>query len=995
MFLWEVAGWNPGESIVMDTVATQSRGLHSEGEPLITGTVSPRQEANFNAAAGVHVTPTGELLYYGASYYNEGPGGITQLAELHHVKVSQRGTCGPQVRPNHLGGPHSIPEGSTLRLEGAVHVVEPWVSMFGDPGLGGPMVTMDAIDQDEDDYANFSRLDGVNQIVTDGFNDDLDSFLWCGEPGTVLRLFDDDGFREGSVRTLERAGTGRVERVDDVGSDFSDEATSARISWEGADLADPFLPRPRTYTWDLDGDGTFESLGIGDGRAADFDAGAGSSTTEVSMRFGEVEARTTVNVVNLPPVVASLTVAPSVAREGQVVAINVSWRDAVADGHVARVTWGDGTGDALDLGVLRDGAFMLTHVYADDGAFTISACVDDGEAEGCRSLVLALRNAAPVLDLGGDVSSEEGRIVTLSRSFFTDPGTLDTHVATVDWGDGTGAAAAAVAESPFGPPGSATGLAGSFTADHVYADDGTYDVLACVTDDDGASDCRSVLVRVANAAPVVRPSVTLRADEGARVALPPVVFTDPGTLDSHVATVDWADGTGVAGAPVSESPFGPPGSTAGMTGTVAADHVYADDGTYDVLACVTDDDGASGCGVVRVVVANVAPLVVAGADVVSVEAGGVALAPATFHDAGTLDSHVAVVSWGDELAPVSGVVTESPHGPPGSTLGLDGTVGSGHVYGDDGVYVVQVCVTDDDGGTGCDTFSVTVRNVAPEVALDLGPQVVFPGGTAFLARRGVEAGWRADARDDGSDDLAFGWSVVDRASGDVVLDLDEVRCNDPSGASCPDPLPSSQSHHFPMVVEGAQATMAFGQHGVQDLSLVVSDDDGGMAAAGAVVVVTDDQRCGRGLGGWRRAVREPGDRRLSADALTRDLSVAAFASATYPELLCSDASDASCLLDAARLALGPGGLDLPGDAPGAPRSRAYRAAVAAWLDFAAGAVAWDQEVRPTGLTFGDLIAEVEGALLDAAATPARLAAAERLARSVNESFEGSGGCGHD
>ena len=42
---------------------------------------------------------------------------------------------------------------------------------------------------------------------------------------------------------------------------------------------------------------------------------------------------------------------------------------------------------------------------------------------------------------------------------------------------------------------------------------------------------------------------------------------------------------------------------------------------------------------------------------------------------------------------------------------LDGT----HGYADDGIFTVEVCVTDNHGAIGCDTLSVTVNNVAPTV----------------------------------------------------------------------------------------------------------------------------------------------------------------------------------------------------------------------------------------------------------------------------------------
>src|SRR5690242_3397766 len=47
-----------------------------------------------------------------------------------------------------------------------------------------------------------------------------------------------------------------------------------------------------------------------------------------------------------------------------------------------------------------------------------------------------------------------------------------------------------------------------------------------------------------------------------------VIFHDGGTLDSHTATINWGDGTEPESGAVSELPFGPPGSSDGLTGRV-------------------------------------------------------------------------------------------------------------------------------------------------------------------------------------------------------------------------------------------------------------------------------------------------------------------------------------------------------------------------------------------------------------------------------------------
>ena len=116
---------------------------------------------------------------------------------------------------------------------------------------------------------------------------------------------------------------------------------------------------------------------------------------------------------------------------------------------------------------------------------------------------------------------------------------------------------------------------------------------------------------------------------------------------------------------------------------------------------------------------NVAPTFSAGSDVTIDEAGTFTLLLINFYDKGTADTHTATIDWGDILSKDPnnaelGNVDESPFGPPGSTDGANGIiVGSSFDYGDNSIYTVEVCVTDDDGGTGCDDLEVTVNNIDP------------------------------------------------------------------------------------------------------------------------------------------------------------------------------------------------------------------------------------------------------------------------------------------
>ncbi|MBI5284542.1 MAG: hypothetical protein HY874_05555 [Chloroflexi bacterium] len=341
---------------------------------------------------------------------------------------------------------------------------------------------------------------------------------------------------------------------------------------------------------------------------------------------------------------------------------------------------------------------------ADDGIESVTLEVTDDDGTGSDSALVYIENLPPVVAVGADGSVLEGSSFSRSGSF-TDPSARDTHTATVNYGDGTG-----VQALPLTP-------ARTFALSHVYADNGIYAVVVCVTDDDGGGDCAGLSVTVLNAAPVASGGNDRSTTEGAVVSLAPATFSDQGTLDTHTATVDWGDGTGPAAATVSESPFGPPGSSSGAAGSVSASHVYADNGVYTVLVCVTDDDGDADCDSLAVTAGNAAAVVNAGADRTVNEGATVALAPATFNDPGTLDTHIATVDWGDGSAPASAAVTEAPFGPPGLASGASGTVAASHAYGDNGAFTVTVCVTDDDGSTACDGLTITVLNVPPSVTI--------------------------------------------------------------------------------------------------------------------------------------------------------------------------------------------------------------------------------------------------------------------------------------
>jgi len=124
-------------------------------------------------------------------------------------------------------------------------------------------------------------------------------------------------------------------------------------------------------------------------------------------------------------------------------------------------------------------------------------------------------------------------------------------------------------------------------------------------------------------------------------------------------------------------------------------HTYGDNGLYQVSLTVTTENGYQVAGWQNIIIENVPPVVEAGPDQTVSEGDSVSIA-ANSSDPGWLDTHTITWDFGDNTT-------------------ASGNLNTSHVYADNGVYTVNVSVTDDDGGTGTDTLIVTVNNVAPVV----------------------------------------------------------------------------------------------------------------------------------------------------------------------------------------------------------------------------------------------------------------------------------------
>jgi len=634
------------------------------------------------------------------------------------------------------------------------------------------------------------------------------------------------------------------------------------------------------YEWDLDGDGVFDDGTFEDATGAVVpgtivtgvfpDDGTYTVAVRVTDDSGEQDVDTAeVTVSNAAPTVDAG--ADASVGEGDAATLAVTFTDPGAgDVHTATVDWGDGTpvGPASVNEEGGTGTVAASHPYPDDGTFPVTVCVtDDDGATGCDAFTLTVVNADPVLtggdpvDLGSwhaedrpssapasnwSVSSDGTEATQWNNSRATvflgdllitgaafdarirvntsqdddaigfvlgfEPGDFenpDAGYLLVDWrqrssqftggggvtytahrglrlsrvtgkvsGTGLGAHVGDVQElaqaNTLGDYGWRDYTWYHFTFDlqpdriRIWVDGvlqfdepGDFDFgggrLGFYSNSQKRSQFRAVSQQ------------RVTAFEGEEVPVT-VRWSDAGILDDHTATADWGDGT-VAGATLTDDPGD------GAAGTVTASHRYRDDGLYSGEVCVTDDDGGTGCEPVAVTVLNRAP-VVESASVRPAFPGEPFELDLPFTDPGAGDVHTATVDWGDGTTS-TGTVSESDGA---------GVVTASHLYAVDELdssYQVTVCVTDDDGDTGCGTTTAEFFPAEHDLAVhkQATASAARPGDPLFYAltveNRGTREPRGVVVQDHLPAELAFvaagGGGVYDPASHTVTWQLPVVR----------------------------------------------------------------------------------------------------------------------------------------------------------------------------------------------------------------------------
>ena len=272
---------------------------------------------------------------------------------------------------------------------------------------------------------------------------------------------------------------------------------------------------------------------------------------------------------------------PYEVNEGSTVQLNGTGSND-PDGKPLTFMW------SPDANLNDDSLPQPTFTAVDDSVNQIRLDVFDQveQINASDTTTVTVKNVAPTVN-AIDTTINEGATATV-RASVSDPGTSDTHTATINWDDGSAVQNVTVAQLAAG-------------VGHVYGDNGTFNVLVTVNDDDGGSGSDTAVVTVNNLDP------TLGLDTTGAISFPGGSYmvvaagtqlpssatgTDPGSDD---LTFTWSAGganifynNGTSPDPI-KSPFG----IFPFTASDSIDAMYGAPGVETLSLTLTDDDGGS------------------------------------------------------------------------------------------------------------------------------------------------------------------------------------------------------------------------------------------------------------------------------------------------------------------------------------------------------------------------------------------------------------------
>ena len=336
-------------------------------------------------------------------------------------------------------------------------------------------ITLTATDMDGD-ALTFNVLSDPAHGALSGAAPDLTYTPDVGYTGGDSFTFDaSDGDAGSNVATVSITVAPNSAPVADAGPDQtvsdSDGTGSESVILDGSGSFDPDGTIV-SYVWKEGG----TLVGTGMNPTATFGVGIHTVTLTVTDNGGATGLAATVVISVAPPNQAPVANAgpDQAGDEGSSIAFDGSG-SSDPDGAIVAYAWDFGDGGSA-TGV------AAAHVYADNGSYTVTLAVTVNQgATATNTATVTIANVAPIADAGGPYSGNVGAPITFSGAA-TDPGILDTHAFSWDFGDGSVAS-------------------NGQTVTHTYTAAGGYTVTLTVTDNGGATDIHAATVSV-SAVPV-------------------------------------------------------------------------------------------------------------------------------------------------------------------------------------------------------------------------------------------------------------------------------------------------------------------------------------------------------------------------------------------------------------------------------------------------------------------------------------------------------------
>ena len=455
---------------------------------------------------------------------------------------------------------------------------------------------------------------------------------------------------------------------------------------------------------------------------------------------GQSTAVLPILVSNVAPTIDTLSITSPI-DEGQFATLTGTFSDpGTQDTFELDIDWdGDLTFDQTVE--VHGGEFQVARQFLDDNpsgtlidTFDVNVRLrDDDTGVDTGSVSLTVSDVSPFnIQIEPVDRIDENGIATIEVSF-EDPGSLDTHFARINWGDGSDLETIEIDRGER-----------FLVATHQYLDDdptGTpsdsFLIRVGIINDDLGRNRATAEVLVRNVDPLLTVTVDQTVDEGALLDLTGGrlgSFVDVGTRDTHTSTVNWGDGTATETVTVNQG---------NGSGTLDASHRYADNGVYTVRVSLSDDDSGLVTRTFQIQVNNVAPTLILNDLVLEINEGDTLDLPdlGTFSDPGfgnpfnlndpTNGGEVEeffeyTIDWGDG----SPTDTFSLHGTTEFGSVVDGSLGQDttgildlaveearrHRYLDndeDNHYTIKVTLSDDDGGSDTEEIDVKVNNINP------------------------------------------------------------------------------------------------------------------------------------------------------------------------------------------------------------------------------------------------------------------------------------------